>query len=223
MDNNSVNLKNDAYEYLRALLLDCEIKPGEDINEKQIVEKSGFSRTPIREALILLQSENLVEVIPRKGTYAKRIDINGVMELFELRKLIEPALAVKFRSNMDFTQMIKLDTELKYICDNPDTTTIQDFYRTDIAFHSFVINSSKNERIIKMFLPVMQEAYRIGINNTFTNTEHSRNETYVDHHRIIRSILSESDADICKAYLYHLNNSMISALDTIKLTATRQD
>jgi DNA-binding GntR family transcriptional regulator len=218
MDNNPANLKDDAYEYLRALLLDCEIKPGEDINEKQIVEKSGFSRTPIREALILLQSENLVEVIPRKGTYAKRIDIQGVMELFELRKLIEPNLAVKFKNNMDLSQIKKLDSQLKYICDNPDTTSVQDFYKTDIAFHSYVINSSKNERMIKMFIPVMQEAYRIGINNIFTNTEHSRNETYNDHHRIIRAIISENDSDIRKAYLSHLNNSMISALDTIKLT-----
>jgi DNA-binding GntR family transcriptional regulator len=218
MDNNSINLKADAYEYLRSLLLDCEIKPGEDINEKQIVERSGFSRTPIREALILLQSENLVEVIPRKGTYAKRIDRHGVLELFELRKLIEPAIAVKFRNNMDLTELTNLDAQLKYICDNPDKTSDQDFYRTDIAFHSFVINSSKNERIIKKFLPVMQEAYRIGIYNTFTKTANSRTETYIDHNRIIHSILSENDSDIIKAYLTHLNNSMISALDTIKLT-----
>lgn len=218
MDNNSVNLKDDAYEYLRSLLLDCEIKPGEIINEKQIVEKSGFSRTPIREALILLQSENLVEIIPRKGTYAKRIDIHGVMELFALRKLIEPAIAVKFRNNMNLTHMTKLDAQLKYICDNPDTTSIQDFYRTDIAFHTFIINSSQNERIIRMFLPVMQEAYRIGINNTFTKTENSRIETYIDHHRIIQSILSENESDIKNAYLTHLNNAMISALDTINLT-----
>ena len=62
-----------AYSYLKEKLLNCEFKPGQYLNEKEIVQSSCFGRTPVREALILLQAEKLVEVVPRKGTYARSI------------------------------------------------------------------------------------------------------------------------------------------------------
>ncbi|MDX9984086.1 GntR family transcriptional regulator, partial [Sphaerochaeta sp.] len=62
-----LNLKQQAYDYLKTKILNCEIKPGEYICEKDILESAEISRTPFREAVIMLQAEHLVEVRPRHG------------------------------------------------------------------------------------------------------------------------------------------------------------
>ena len=60
-------LTNQAYEYLYNKIISCEYLPGQELNEKQLLEETSFGRTPLREALLMLQSESLIEIFPRKG------------------------------------------------------------------------------------------------------------------------------------------------------------
>lgn len=60
-------MANRAYEDLFQKIVYCEYAPGQEINEKQLVEETGFGRTPLREALLLLKKEGMVDIFPRKG------------------------------------------------------------------------------------------------------------------------------------------------------------
>ena len=60
-------LTNQAYEYLYRKIVSCEYLPGQELNEKQLLEETSFGRTPLREALLMLQAENLIDIFPRKG------------------------------------------------------------------------------------------------------------------------------------------------------------
>ena len=53
-------LTNQAYEYLYRKIVSCEYLPGQELNEKQLLEETSFGRTPLREALLMLQAENLI-------------------------------------------------------------------------------------------------------------------------------------------------------------------
>ena len=73
------------YEYLLEKIQSCEYPPGEEINEKTLMEDTGFGRTPLREALHALQRDGLVEIFPRKG-----MRISPITTSTRIRKSVRP-------------------------------------------------------------------------------------------------------------------------------------
>ncbi len=97
------------YEYLRQAILDGDIKPGERLVERDIAEKLGASRTPVREALRKLESEDFVVYIARKGMIVKGINIHEVDELYSIRKALE-SLAIRCAiKNITSQQLAELE------------------------------------------------------------------------------------------------------------------
>ncbi len=68
-----------------------ELAPGTPLSELSLVERTGASRTPVREALRRLAAEGLVELVPRQGARVSRVSLRSVRDLFDFRALLEPA------------------------------------------------------------------------------------------------------------------------------------
>ena len=91
----SQTLKEQAYNYIKHKIKRCTYLPGEAIHELRIVEETGIGRTPVREALLALKEENLVEVRPRKGTFAPVITESLINEMYQIRQILEPTVAIR--------------------------------------------------------------------------------------------------------------------------------
>ena len=75
--------RENAYQLLRKRILHLDLIPGTALNEKELADELGISRTPVREAIIMLSLANLVVVKPQSGTFVSRIDTEQVeMEQF---------------------------------------------------------------------------------------------------------------------------------------------
>ena len=85
-----MSLRDKAYEQLKERIVDCTYAPDSVINEEWLQSEFGMSRTPIREALIMLEREGLVKIMPKKGVRIVRMTLEDVHDVFEIRKLIEP-------------------------------------------------------------------------------------------------------------------------------------
>ncbi len=81
-----------AYDLLRDAIVSLWLKPGEPVNEKAICEQLGVSRTPVREALMRLADEGLVQVYPQAGTFISPIDLEHVFEGQIVRDALEMAM-----------------------------------------------------------------------------------------------------------------------------------
>lgn len=208
------SLKQNAYAYLKERLLNCDYRPGEYLNEKDLVQETKFGRTPIREAMILLQAEKLIQVIPRKGTYAQPITRDEVQEMYALRKIMEPEIIYKYLYNIDIQKLESFDAQLLSLASKPDTSTRQ-FIDMDIAFHRFIANASGSKRIVATIEPVFQESYRLSMYNSITGTINSPKETYNQHHRIVEAILSENRSKARDAMTFHLNVSLLATLASL--------
>lgn len=68
------SLSDQVYEFVVKLIQNGEVYVGDKISEGFLVEKMGISRTPIREALIQLSADDILENVPRKGFFVKRVD-----------------------------------------------------------------------------------------------------------------------------------------------------
>ena len=78
-----------AHEAIRQSILSGQWKIGELYNEKAIAADLGISRTPVREALLELASQDLIIFLPRRGLMVNRFTRRDVDEIFEVRKAIE--------------------------------------------------------------------------------------------------------------------------------------
>jgi len=87
------SLADKAYHAIRDRIVSLELAPASLIDERALVDELGMSRTPVREALMRLAQERLVEVYPRRGMFVTPVDVRELARLSEVRAVLEPAAA----------------------------------------------------------------------------------------------------------------------------------
>ena len=87
------SLSREAYLRIRDLIVALELQPGSIVNERELMERLGLGRTPVREALRTLAQEKLVEVYPRRGIFVTSVEVRDLASLSEVRGLLESAAA----------------------------------------------------------------------------------------------------------------------------------
>jgi len=89
----SASLADQAYYAIRELIVSLDFAPGDPISERDLTDRLGIGRTPIREALRQLSQEKLVEVFPRRGMFVTTVDVRDLTRLCEVRAILEPEAA----------------------------------------------------------------------------------------------------------------------------------
>ena len=132
-----------AYLQLKEKIIAVEMPPGSVIYEAQLMEELGLGRTPIREALKQLQSENLVVVVPRRGMFVADIAITDLNHIYEVRLELEPLGAALAAERASLQQMKALNQLLRN-----ELRIAQDDVRAllglDCQFHKLLANVSGN-------------------------------------------------------------------------------
>lgn len=209
-------LKEGAYDYLKRRILTGELLPGQIISERDIMDTLTLGRTPIREALLLLQNENLVQMYPRKQTIVKPLAMQDILDLFALRKMIEPQVAVQYLHQLDLMILHEHDAKLHSMAHQERETGLLTFYTEDIAFHEYIISCSHNTKLIGVCKPLFLEGLRIGMLGAKTSHSKGMDETYRQHHQILQAIAGETESQIRQACIEHLNTAQIRALETYR-------
>jgi GntR family transcriptional regulator, rspAB operon transcriptional repressor len=83
------SLSDEAYFRIRDLIVSLELVPGAIVNERELMERLGLGRTPVREALRALAQDKLVEVYPRRGIFVSSVNVRDLASLSEVRALLE--------------------------------------------------------------------------------------------------------------------------------------
>jgi DNA-binding GntR family transcriptional regulator len=78
-----------VYQALREKILSNELRPGTQMLEQELVQLFGVSRTPVREALIRLQNEHLVQIVPRHGVRVRNVSMTDIEEVFQVQTSLE--------------------------------------------------------------------------------------------------------------------------------------
>jgi len=112
-----VDLAGDrAYLAIRDLIVSLELAPGALIQEPVLMERLGFGRTPVREALRRLAQEQLVEVFPRRGMFVTNVDVRDLARISEVREALEPEaarLAADRATDAERDELLALGDEIK--------------------------------------------------------------------------------------------------------------
>ena len=202
------SLKQQAYTTLKNKLIRCEYKPGSIMNEADLCNDLNISRTPIREAVIQLEMENWLRVIPKKGIEVPPITIDDVMQIFDTRKVIEP-LALRMGAAFHQPEMLR---HLEEQFSMPEGATMES-YQLDTAMHLYLIDCCGNSFIIEMMHKVFERNTRIIISSpgNESHIHESRNE----HIQILNLALDKKIEEACEAMATHIDHCRSAALDSV--------
>ena len=144
----SISLVDQIANALRDDILTGRFKGGDQLLEDSLKIKFGISRTPLREAFRILEKQGLVEILPRRGTFVKRITKQDIEENFPVRAILEglaARLAYESLRDQDISEMEEIIEYMKKAAQRKDFI---DYTKNHIAFHEIFINASGNETLI---------------------------------------------------------------------------
>lgn len=139
-------IRESAFIQLRKLILSQEIKQGEKLNEKDLAEKLGVSRTPVREALHKLELEGLVEIFPRRYCLVKGVTHECIREIHLIRSQLEPIAASNAVGNLTNGDLDRLDLLIKRSV--AAKGNVEKIIEANNEFHQIINKASNLPRII---------------------------------------------------------------------------
>ena len=199
-----------VYAFLKDAIYNCRYLPGQEISEKQLYDELPYGRTPIRETLLQLQKEDLVEIYPRKGMRVTPITGELVSNLYQTRKLIEPAIASSYCPLYSKEKLMEYRQGFPKAAADSDSS----FYRMDIEFHTYLVSVANNRMLNELFNNLMQHQYRMAIYAAMQGKT-DRTQNVDEHERILRALLTEERDEVRAAIKSHINTSMISLMQAL--------
>ncbi|PJI08518.1 MULTISPECIES: GntR family transcriptional regulator [Clostridium] len=145
-----------VFERLRKAIIDGDLEPGDRLVETYIAENMGVSRTPVREAFRQLEIEGLAENIPRKGTIVRGISKEDIMEIYQIREVLE-GLAFRLAcSNISEAQIAKLKEKICKMDQYMDDENIAQYWVVHGEFHDIILHLTGNKRLIEQMKQIYQ-------------------------------------------------------------------
>src|SRR4030042_394388 len=139
---------NLAYQKIRQVIISGDLKPGDIINIDELCSRFGTSKTPTREALVVLTHEQFLESLPRIGYMVTKPSIRDVKEMFHVRIILEVdaiGLAVDYITDQDIEALEKNNLEEQRISGNQVSRIIQpEAFRLNQEFHMTIARASGN-------------------------------------------------------------------------------
>lgn len=201
------NLKNSTYLTLKEKLINCIYPPGTILNEIQLAEDFGLSRTPVREAISRLEMDGYVKVMPKKGIYVTDISLNDVHQIFQTRIEIEPIALKLAAPYLETDELIMFRNRFEH-----DTPDIINAFRLDTAMHLFIIEHCGNRYIIDMMRKLFDDNTRIVIASKQNQVR--IHNAKCEHLEILDSLIAREDLEKTAALMgAHLETCRRAALD----------
>jgi DNA-binding GntR family transcriptional regulator len=152
-----------ATELIRQAILDGRLEPGSRLKEEELARELGISRTPVREALLMLQAEGLIQTTPNRGAVVRTHDADDLIDLYQLRALLEGYAARQAATRVSDEELSQLGES----CNRFDAIADEDvleLVRENMWFHSAIHAAAASPRLSAMVrsvieLPLVYKSY----------------------------------------------------------------
>ncbi len=202
-------LKQIAYDYIKCKIINCEYAPNAFINEEMIAKELNVSRTPIREALMRLEQEQLINILPKRGIVVCPLTPDLITSIFETRILLEPYIIENYGMYLDKDKLLYFKN--KY--EGEEYRKDKSEFEIDDEFHIFLYNCSKNKYLVKTLENTTVQNQRIRI---YSGIKVFRVPiTYDQHISIINALLNEDYKLAAKRLREHIVQSKKNSLEIV--------
>jgi DNA-binding GntR family transcriptional regulator len=175
-------------DQLQHAILEGVLQPGERLRAEALAQRFGTSRTPVREALLQLEAQGLVEVEPNRGAVVRSFDRDDLRDLYEVRALLEPKAAALAAHRISDEAIEQLDQ----LCAADDLIVANE------AFHRIILEAARSPRLTE----AMRAASGIprSFRSVFWHDERQRAESLMCHRRLVAAFKAR-DAQLAEAVM----------------------
>ena len=155
------SLSEQVADRIRDMIIEGHLAPGQKINEAQLVDELGVSRTPMREALHTLAAENLVDLRPSRGALVRKLsaaDVHSMLEVLAELEGLAGRLVCERGSDEAIAALLILHDEMMDLYRKSDRLP---YYKANQAFHSGIAEASRNRMLMEMQASIQSRLKRI--------------------------------------------------------------
>ncbi len=155
-----------ATEVIRSAIVDGRLHPGQRLKEEELARELGISRTPVREALLMLQAEGLVDASPNRGAKVRTHSAQDLDDLYQLRALLEGHAARRAASRLADEAISSLHASCRRFEALLETeeADFRELVKENVVFHETILDGADSARLAAMVrnvieLPLVYRSY----------------------------------------------------------------
>lgn len=202
-----VSYKEQVYQYLKTALIKGELRTGEIYSEQQVADQLKVSRTPVREAVMQLTNEGMLEVRANRGWTVRPVSADDLREIVAARIAIEGYSIRWLTTEAPESVRQKTVTRLGTVQEKSrpyitDERMHYEFMKLDTAFHTVLVAATGNSYLIRI-----HEQMRTKLEQAvFTSLHHTRRhaQAWEEHAAILSAIGRRDEADAMRAFMVHM-------------------
>ena len=156
---NVLSLREQVYAYLRQQMSLGVLIPGSTINIGQIASQLGISKTPLRDALIHLEVEGFVTILPRRGVCVNVLTLGDVKNAYTAMGMVEASIVMDCFDRIEPSHISKLEKLNETMIQDVEKNYYERLFNTNVEFHNVYLDISNNDLIKKFILPTKQRLY----------------------------------------------------------------
>ncbi|GIW25006.1 GntR family transcriptional regulator [Meiothermus sp.] len=205
------SVREAAYAHLRGAILAGSLLPGARISEPGLAQELGISRTPVREALQRLAQEGLVELLPGKGARVRVLSAEEVLEVYEVRALLEGEAAFLAANNATEAELNRLETLLQTL----DALPAEDYahqMQVDFDFHTGLVEAAHNKTLARIYADLRSSLTLV---RSFQQTLSQHPKTREQHRAILAALEAhnpEQAAQAARAHVRYFRDLVLESL-----------
>ena len=178
-------LRTQVYEYLRQELKDENLKPGMFVSMKQIMTRLNISRTPLRDALLQLQSEGFVAFLPQRGIRINKLTQQDIEDIYEMLGALDSRALLSVFNRLGPKQIDRMKRNNQEMGDNLAEVKFGRYWDLNTAFHNVYLQLSSNIPLLNQINILRQRLFEFGKKDWIRKM---REMNYNEHLQIIELI-----------------------------------
>ncbi len=207
-------LRDVVFHTLREAILKGELKPGERLMELQLAAKLGVSRTPIREAIRMLEQEGLAVTIPRKGAEVAKMTEKDMEDVLQIREVLDELAASIACEQMTREQLETLKTTMREFEEFTKTGNVKKIAEADVKFHDVIYQATGNPKLVNMLNNLREQMYRYRIE--YLKDEKNYPVLIREHSQIVEGLITKDKEKVTAAMHHHVRNQVLAVKEIIR-------
>lgn len=210
------SLRSVIYNQLEDMILTGVLAPGERINESKLSVALKVSRAPIREACRQLEKHGMVQIIPRRGTFVTKIEVNDVKELYDIRASLESLAAEKAANNATPKEQQEFQDILETMKEAIKADDAKHYFKANMIFHRKIVLTARNANLESLIEGIYNKAslYR----RTNLSVLDRMSISYKQHKDIYKAIVAGNPMEASTQMKHHVIDARDELLNSLNAT-----
>lgn len=206
-------LRDVVFNTLREAILRGDLKPGERLMELQLASKLGVSRTPIREAIRMLEQEGLAVTMPRKGAEVAKMTLKGMEDVLEIRGALDELASQLACERISQEQLELLETRKEEFEASLKTGDVKLIAEADVKFHDVIYDATGNPRLVSLLNNLREQIYRYRVE--YIKDANNHPVLIKEHEAIYNSLLNRNKEGAMLSIREHVENQATAVKEVI--------